>query len=87
MSERQETLFGFPIVVDPHLPSGTAVLVTDKQVVAIRVDGKVAKMTIPMWEIGVEGDKFNPHSQNEHCAEAGCVPFTSQEVDKLISSR
>jgi hypothetical protein len=27
-----------------------------------------------MYEVGVEGDLFNPHPENTECAEAGCVP-------------
>lgn len=45
-----------------------------------------------MLEVGVEGDKFNPHDENDECARAGCVelpqgwkPWTRQplEVDRL----
>ena len=27
-----------------------------------------------MYEVGVEGDLFHPHPQDEFCAGAGCVP-------------
>jgi hypothetical protein len=27
-----------------------------------------------MWEIGVEGDRFNKHRESEYCKTAGCVP-------------
>lgn len=46
-----------------------------------------------VWEIGVEGDKFNPHRWNDACRVAGCVPLTRDEfiaysrVDKQTIDR
>lgn len=32
-----------------------------------------------MWEIGVNDEKFKPHTFNEACTAAGCVPLTRGE--------
>lgn len=36
-----------------------------------------------MYEVGVEGDRFNPHPMNDECAKAGCVPTGGEPLGTI----
>lgn len=40
-----------------------------------------------MWAIGVEGDKYRPHDENEECGDENCVAITADEVQKMYASQ
>ena len=40
-----------------------------------------------MYEVGVEGNYFNPHRKNAECAVSGCVPVTPQYDDGRDAAR
>ena len=40
-----------------------------------------------MYEVGVEGDRFNPHRKGASCAARGCVPVPPPSDDTRDAAR
>jgi hypothetical protein len=40
-----------------------------------------------MWQVGVEGDLFDMHDDNEYCKECGCVPVkrTPEQIEEGLA--